>query len=298
MASNAPAAAAAPLSFMTKLSPSVYLYRPAATSTSSSAKPAPKLILLATWMGAREPHIAKYILQYQALYPSSSILLVRSEPRHFMRPRSAPAEHAPALPVLRATFPDNNLSPPPPPSSSSSSATKPAPQLLIHAFSNGGCTTLQHLRRALGASTALPPYAIVLDSCPGQFAYRASYLAFTAGLVGFARLLVAPLVHAMCASYWLWHEVLGRGRTGPIARMAFALNESGHRAREVRRTYVYSEADRLVGWRDVERHAEEARRKGFAVRTEKFERSEHVAHARTDGERYWRVVRETWEGLE
>ncbi|KXX82001.1 Transmembrane protein 53 [Madurella mycetomatis] len=290
MASNAPVAAAAPLSFMTKLSPSVYLYRPTAASTSPSPKPAPKLILLASWMGARDPHIAKYILQYQALYPSSPILLVRSEPRHFMRPRSVPAEHAPAVSILRAAFPDNNPSSSPSPSSN--------PQLLIHAFSNGGCTTLQQLRGALGRSNPLPPYAIVLDSCPGQFAYRSSYLAFTVGLAGVARLLLAPLVHALCAWYWLRHELLGRGMTGPIARMARALNERSSLGGEVRRTYVYSEGDRLVEWRGVEKHAEEARAKGFAVRTEKFEGSEHVAHARKHGERYWRVVRETWEGLE
>jgi len=67
---------------------------------------------------------------------------------------------------------------------------------------------------------------------------------------------------------------------------------------EVRRTYIYSEADALVDWRDVESHAAAAVENGFRdVRLEKFEGSMHVAHARADEGRYWRVVRETWEGV-
>ncbi|KAK3311795.1 hypothetical protein B0H66DRAFT_539123 [Apodospora peruviana] len=93
MASNAPASEAGkngPLSFMTKLSPCVYIYRPSNTGDRSVSTPAaesvvsarttphqatttPKFILLATWMGARDPHIAKYVLPYQALFPSAQI---------------------------------------------------------------------------------------------------------------------------------------------------------------------------------------------------------------------------------
>lgn len=31
-------------------------------------------------------------------------------------------------------------------------------------------------------------------------------------------------------------------------------------------------------------------------RLERFEGGRHVAHVRVDGERYWRVVGESWEG--
>lgn len=316
MASNAPVAAASPLSFMTKLSPCVYLYRPgpeSATTTgsaSSLAEPAPKLILLASWMGARDPHIAKYIAQYQVLYPSSPILLVRSEVRHFLRPSSRHAEQGPAVSIIRATFPDS-----PSPAAAAAAAAAPdkevAPQLLVHAFSNGGCAALQHLRAVLGA---FPPYASIFDSCPGQFAYRATHRAFTTGLApGPSRLLISALMHALCAWYWFWIVLVGRGRAGPLARVARELNERGGGGddnlngnnrwgwgwgAEARRTYVYSEADRLVSWRDVERHADEAEKKGFAVRRERFDGSEHVAHMRSDPDRYWRAVRETWEGVE
>ena len=68
-------------------------------------------------------------------------------------------------------------------------------------------------------------------------------------------------------------------------------------ARETARSYVYSEADSLVHYRDVEVHADDAEAKGFVVvRRQKFVGSRHVAHARRYPDEYWGLVRETWEG--
>src|SRR4051812_40507099 len=114
MASNTTTAPAAPpLAFMTKLSPCVYIYRPetpspapTAADATTSQKHVPKLIILATWMGARDAHIAKSLPQSQALYPTASILLLRSEPRHFIRPGTNTRDFAPAAPFVRAIFPD------------------------------------------------------------------------------------------------------------------------------------------------------------------------------------------------
>ena len=61
------------------------------------------------------------------------------------------------------------------------------------------------------------------------------------------------------------------------------------------RLYLYSQADEMVPWTEVEEHAEEARKAGLDVRMERFEGSPHVAHARTDPERYWGAVKKVWE---
>jgi hypothetical protein len=254
-------------------------------------------------MGARDPHIAKYLARYQALYPTSPILLLRSEPRHFIRPRGTPREVAPAVPFFRSIFPED-LAAVKSDASSSDSATKPQPELLIHAFSNGGAAILQALRRALSGdghtttttTSPLPRYTLLLDSAPGTFRYGATYRAFTTGIKGPALWLVAPLMHLLAMMYWVQHILVGRGKSGPLYVVARALNDQPARQSEVRRTYVYGPADRLVDWRDVEAHAQEAAEQGFCVRRERFDGSEHVAHVRLDGERYWRVVRETWEG--
>lgn len=74
--------------------------------------------------------------------------------------------------------------------------------------------------------------------------------------------------------------------------------EFGGRARtEVRRSYIYGPDDEVISEKHVENHADDARKKGMSIRTETFVGSKHVQHVRADQERYWKVVRETWEGV-
>ena len=61
MASNAPAPPTpTPLAGMNRLSPVTYLHTPDAPADSS----APRLVVLLSWLGAQEPHIAKYVAGY------------------------------------------------------------------------------------------------------------------------------------------------------------------------------------------------------------------------------------------
>ncbi|KAK4645078.1 hypothetical protein QC761_311420 [Podospora bellae-mahoneyi] len=291
MASNTPTPltkANNPLDFMTKISPSAYVYTPPTSTNSTSQNNDPKLLLLATWMGARDVHIAKYLLPYQSLYPSSSIVLLRSEPRHFFSKTSAPNDVAPVVPFVKSLF-----------VGSPTPGDKTKPEVLIHLWSNGGSLMLHHLRQAL-TPEALPRYVIIYDSCPGQYRYLSAFKAFSAGSKGVVYWLLAPMLHLFCAWGWFWHVFIGRNKTGPLAYLNRGHNDWGKLGgREVRRGYIYSEGDELVHWRDVESHAEEARRNGFAVvKLEKFRGTGHVAHGRGEGnqERYWGVVRGLWEG--
>jgi len=176
----------------------------------------------------------------------------------------------------------------------------------------------------------LPQHTITFDSAPPQFRYSKSYTAIASGIPSSINpilryFVLAPLIHAWCCFAWVQHFVTDSEGGGPFGRVglghndfvgvrnttdqgAAAANDGGGNdgdegstsTGEVRRTYIYSEADALVDWRDVESHAAAAVEKGLPsanVRLEKFEGSMHVAHARADEGRYWRVVRETWEGL-
>lgn len=59
--------------------------------------------------------------------------------------------------------------------------------------------------------------------------------------------------------------------------------------------YIYSDADRMVDWQEVEDHAADARSRGFVVDLERFEGSGHAAHVRVGGgERYWQIVKDLW----
>ncbi|KAK3320425.1 hypothetical protein B0T19DRAFT_429601 [Cercophora scortea] len=303
MASNGPPPPPAnPLSIMTALSPSVSIYQPTTaaattTTTTTTTTTSPKLIILATWMGARDAHIAKYLLPYTSLYPTSAILLLRSSLRDFLFPRSGTSTLAAAVPYIQTIFPPSSSSQT---STTTTTTTTTNPELHIHVFSNGGSLTLHTLTTLLlhspsSSSFKFPSHTLVFDSAPSQYSYARSLIAVAAPLTPTQRLVFAPLVHLLCTYLMLLNLAAGDG----FAKVAAAHNDTAGRAgSEVRRTYVYSEEDALVDFRDVEQHAEEARGRGLRVKLVKVVGTAHVAHARGEegGRRYWEVVKACWRG--
>jgi hypothetical protein len=62
------------------------------------------------------------------------------------------------------------------------------------------------------------------------------------------------------------------------------------------RLYIYSDGDDMVASSVVEAHIEEAKKRGLNIHAEKFgKESKHVAHARTDPQRYWAAVERIWK---
>ena len=146
---------------------------------------------------------------------------------------------------------------------------------------------LRHLRAAYGG--AFPPHVTIFDSAPGQFTAASAVAAISAGLPPLIRAVLWPFLRflALCYTVWFWR------RDDCLRRHAKAHNAVEG---ELRRTYIYSELDKLIDWKDVEEHAAAAEKKGYEVRREKFSRTMHVSHMRGNEERYWRVVKETWNG--
>ncbi|KAL8380937.1 hypothetical protein RB595_005302 [Gaeumannomyces hyphopodioides] len=288
MASNTRSLGQGPLSTMSQISPIAYLYRPSAQVApvirSLSKSASPKLIIVCSWMGARDQHIAKYIVRYQVVHPTSQILLIRSEFAHVRDPGFALRELQPAVPALRAVFGDS----PATPSSSE-------PELLVHLFSNGGSSMLCHL---YSAYKPLPRHVTIFDSAPGQWSYKSSLAAISAGVSGWKRFLLTPFFHALVIGYYVQHFVLpwNRARGDNLARWAAIHNNPAVNSTEARRAYIYSKEDKLIEFDAVEEHGRDAKQKGFKVRLERFVGTDHVAHARTEVERYWRIVDETWRG--
>ncbi|KAL0578970.1 hypothetical protein V5O48_003010, partial [Marasmius crinis-equi] len=60
------------------------------------------------------------------------------------------------------------------------------------------------------------------------------------------------------------------------------------------RTYLYSKADELVPFGEVDEHVRKGKDLGLNVRNEVFETAPHVALARTEPARYWGAVKDTW----
>ncbi|KAG0658291.1 hypothetical protein C6P46_005842 [Rhodotorula mucilaginosa] len=288
--------AAAARSTMKRISTAVYLSEPAATTAppgTVSAKgttQGPGVVLLCAWMGAQLKHAVKYVDAYRKLYPNTTVVLVRSNPIDFFRRARFVEAIQPAADLLRARV--NGLA-------------GPKSDLLVHTLSNGGCLTLQELNEQLlrrpGAATGvattrgIPARAFIFDSCPGLSTLKSTIRAFSAGIRN--PVVKYPAVAAITLMYGvlrLWSMI--RRQPGTLARISAYLN-SPSSLPPVPRLYLYSPIDELIPPEDVERHAAQAKTEAGVtdIRMEKFENSPHVAHARTDPERYWSAVKRVWD---
>ena len=301
-----------PLSNLTQLSPSVYLFDPTKTakpacdskdydekatatsgkdSTSVQERPScislssePKVIVLLTWMSAHPLHISKYISGYQVLYPDSRIVLVRnSVPDVLYRP-SRTQRHwlNPAVDAIIAACSTNQMK---------------SPEILLHIFSNGGCHSLLNLIAAYKKKTSrsLPLHVKIFDSCPGRGTVKESINSVSASLPKAQplRAVLLMLLYAFMFVYWL--ILTPTGLPDPIERIRRALVDNARMKGEIWRCYIYSKMDFMVRWTDVQAHVSDALNRAFLVRVEEFADSGHCAHVRIDGgKRYWGIVRDFW----
>ncbi|RDA92609.1 hypothetical protein CP533_0919 [Ophiocordyceps camponoti-saundersi (nom. inval.)] len=252
---------------MQPLSPTVAYWDPQQRQTDGD----PDLVLVFSWMGARDQHIAKYLAQHRALFPTSPILLVRCPLSHVWLPWLARRDMKPVLPLLRALLSGRRR------------------RILVHIFSNGGLDNAVKLQRMVRADNgkgkgALPALVLLLDSCPGYFHWRRTHRAVMTMLPWWT----SPLIHVAIAVACLYYAL----RRLPAAqnRNARALNMC-----DCRRTYLYGTGDDVVDYRDVEDNARKAADAGFVVRTERFNDGRHVALAIAHPDRYWAAVRQSWE---
>lgn len=248
-------------------------------------------------MDAQEAHLAKYTAKYQALYPDSHILLIRSFVYHFVGSKF-PGEIAPSVPVIRSILAGDEGD-----GADGSSSSNHHPKMLVHVFSNGGSTTLKYLYDLYpktgarqGESPTLPAHVTIFDSAPGRFQWSRSVTAFALSAARsnfFVRMFVTAMAHLMSATYWILTVPWGRG--GFLERTWLAHNVKSKNQTETKRTYIYSKDDKLVDYKDIEEHAAQARERGYQVTLEEFKGTAHVAHTRGDEARYWSIVKDTWE---
>ncbi|KAI0202518.1 hypothetical protein F4808DRAFT_458684 [Astrocystis sublimbata] len=275
------------LHMMTKLSTHVFTYEPSENRPLPADTQHPKLIFLAAWMDARDVHIAKYIDRYQSKYPDATIILLKFVLREAMLSPVAHSAVQPAVWYLRSLIDAGGLS-----------LSPDHPEILAHVFSNGGATSMQNVylsyKRMFGQP--FPLHCTVFDSCPGLHHFDKSYNAMMASFPqGPLRLLVAPFVVLMITTAWIWHVIFAFvSGEDFLSKNARVLNDS-RLVKQTNRTYIYGTADNMVDWRDIEHHADKAIAAGFDAQKECFKDSPHVAHMRTDGQRYWATVEKTWD---
>ncbi|CAK7198441.1 hypothetical protein SEUCBS139899_001102 [Sporothrix eucalyptigena] len=330
-----------PLGFMEKLSSSVYIYRPASSTattspTSTTPRKAPKLVIITAWMGARPAHVAKYIVPYrdglvfgepESERPAIALLFCHEKTTSSYSKAAVVGETV--LPFIQDVLGDSLEATDDEASPDALTVRSAAPQMLVHTLSNGGCLILGHIYNAIDPEhrKCLPPHVTMFDSCPGHFRFAGAATAFSMGLAKAPlakRLVLLPAIYLLVFSMLVrirgeralaWLANLGRS----LMRSLFGVQPSpkppgpsralnpwtphnvntvfGGNRREVRRTYLYSNDDKIIEARDVEEHANEAKGLGFTVfRMAEFPKSNHVAHARADGPRYWATIKDTWLG--
>jgi hypothetical protein len=161
--------------------------------------------------------------------------------------------------------------------------------------------TLANALRARGITPSSyksqkPTSAMIIDSSPALGTYRSTIRAFTIHIKSpFLRFSMRLFITLLFVLRFI-HERVFRARP-TFERLKNGLNSPyllPWMDANTPRLYLYSKKDELIPWKEVRDHVEVGKKAGLNIRDERFEHSPHVAHARTEPNRYWNLVQDTW----
>ncbi|KAH7135949.1 indole-diterpene biosynthesis protein-like protein PaxU [Dendryphion nanum] len=285
-----------PLKDFSHLTPTIHLYTPPTYQKG-------QLIVLLSWMGAANKHIAKYVQFHQKNFPNAKILLLKSALTDFIYPYATVQKSLePAALAILSLLEECGYK----------SATmvngrpewETLPHIMFHLFSNGGMNIATQLLTVLHRHLKAPApiVGIVCDSAPVDGSYWRAYTAITQSLpkrfpIGIAAIFAGHGLAALqqvCVVLRQYEqpELLYR-RTIADEKMHEDPRDGSHRI-----AYVASKGDRLTPWRDVGSHAEGMREKGWRVKELVYEETAHCNHMAKDKNAYLDVVRFVWERRE
>ncbi|KAK9897202.1 hypothetical protein P389DRAFT_194830 [Cystobasidium minutum MCA 4210] len=255
----------------------------------------PDVIVVFGWMDAEIRHIRKYADQYRKLLSSAKVLVVKSHSNFFWsNSQKKQASVQPAIEYLDSQ------------EITKRDATSNPRTLHLHTFSNGGSVQMTEIAKLLRARRAkhtapgpsmehsFPAKSIVIDSAPGGNALRPLLSAFTAPI---RSRILKWLTYIPLTLGWLALKAFGTLLRKPsvIDRLHQELVDPTLFPTTAERLYIYSKGDTIIKSQDVERSIATARSAGLTVRTEVYDNSPHVSHARVDGKRYWTAVLDLWK---
>lgn len=264
-----------------------------------------ELVIICTWLGANEKHIAKFTSLYQKIAPEARILLIQSAvpilissyayQRNVIQPAVAVVQERLLECGQQIPYQIHK--------SSSTSGVKAQPKMILHMFSNGGTNTATQLLIVLRERNQFPlPLAgILCDSCPAKGTYWRSYHAMVLSLPKdiVSRIVGTAACHAILISLYSW---IACGNENPASLQRRTLLDAetvqlgGPGEAPGRICYLFSKEDTMCQWEDIECHAQDAKKLNWQVEELIFEGSAHCAHLRKDEQRYFKAVENLWNG--
>ncbi|KAI1136505.1 DUF829-domain-containing protein [Hypoxylon sp. FL0543] len=248
----------------------------------------PTAIIIYGWGDGTAKNVAKYVDGYHKLFPAARILMVISS-TFGVSYASLEARTSAMMPVIDTLFPT--------PGDGSE-------RVILQAMSNTGgiyaAATLNAYQQRHGTDKALPHHLCVSDSTPGSVVFANEVGRWSRAMaLGSARYFPWPF--AVTEKIW-WtflyamhflERAIGREHAGIYSVNAF-LNHAMATPRAVR-LYIYSKADDLIWWEDVEAQAATAKSRGYTTALERFDDSPHVGHMRMHRDRYWGAIERCWK---
>jgi hypothetical protein len=267
-----------PFSGFSSIIPSVWEYSPTSQLSSPEKSSSPELILLFSWTNGQSRHIEKYTRGYTKLFPQSSIILVTTTLTDLVFRSSSQKQKAlqPAISHVIERYPGTKI--------------------LAHCFSEGGSNKAVEFSEAFlsRSGSRLPVSALVLDSTPGCARFSNLCNAFKNTLPDIAVIRLFGLMFAAVVIGFL--ALFGR-ENAVVSQTRRRLNDAqSWNLKHMSRSYVYSKADALISFEDVEKHAKESANDGIMVQKVRFDTSSHCSHMKEDEVKYWEAVKKCWEG--
>ncbi|KAF1815920.1 hypothetical protein P152DRAFT_202113 [Eremomyces bilateralis CBS 781.70] len=271
------------------LSPSTFYYIPSGRQSernNGGHVANPDLIVICSWMGASYKNIAKHTAGYQKLFPESPIVLVTTSLSDMICRTKAQYNKTIEQAVAKIA------------SLHQTTDGARAPRILLHLYSNGGAYAATQLADQYrltpnGNNRPLPLTTMVLDSSPGRASYKRSLAAMMQTMPPnpVVRIIGFMIVHIVIVAEFLLDKVFHQPNM--IERLRKSLLDTQRFQDGGSRLYLYSKADQMVWFSDVEDHVAEAS-KDWKVEAEMFQSSPHAGLILEDADRYWGAVRQAW----
>jgi len=281
------AKAAALLDGFERITDQIYLQPSPSPETSDPSHPS--TVVIYGWGDALPKHVAKYVDGYRALFPAARIVLIFSPILRTVL-SGLDARTRAMTPALEAIY------------GPAGTTTGPAAsRILVQVMSNTGCINYAATLNAYAVrhpSAALPHALLVLDSAPGSTDFFANIGRWSRAMaLGVGRVPIPFAVTQAIAAGFLGAMTFAGWLVGRVSAADFSVGAANNPAlvdRGVRRLYLYSRADDIIHWEDIEQHAAVTQTEGYMVDVEMFEGTPHVGHMRTYPEQYWNAIARSW----